>query len=135
MVGSLIFLFWFGLGFLPLHGPGYPETHDVDQANLRLTDSPTPSSVRIKGVHHHAQHLLDVLMFCSSDPKASLPGAFLAALGNHFTNLFSFVLFETKVLLCSTSIQLPMWPEAGLTLPSAERLECEALPRKASILN
>lgn len=38
MVGSLIFLFWFGLGFLPLHGPGYPETHGVDQANLRLTE-------------------------------------------------------------------------------------------------
>lgn len=96
MVGSLIFLFWFGLGFLPLHGPGYPETHGVDQANLRLTDSPTTSSVRIKGVHHHAQHLLDVLMFCSSDPKASLPGAFLAALGNHFTNLFCFLLFCLK---------------------------------------
>lgn len=94
-MGSLIFLFWFGLGFLPLHGPGYPETRDVDQANLKLTEIHLLlPQCWIKGVHHHAQHLLDVLMFCSSYPKASLPGKDYRGIpGSPWKSLHKLVLF------------------------------------------
>ena len=45
-----------------LCSPGYPETHPVDQAGLKLRDLSVYAATGIKGVHHH-HHLVNSFIF------------------------------------------------------------------------